>query len=149
MWRYLYPGFFGGRVGLGLLLLRVVMGTAFILHGWPKIQEATHWMKPPAVPQPAIMQALAAFAEFGGGIALVLGALTPLAALLLAGTMVGALVLVHLPANHPFVGQGGPSYELAAVYLSAAVMFLLTGPGQFSVDAQLFGRRFTTSNPYR
>ena len=39
-------------------------GPAFILHGWPKIQNAFAWMGPET---PAWLQALAAFAEFGGG----------------------------------------------------------------------------------
>jgi putative oxidoreductase len=151
MWRYLYPGFLGGRVGLGLLLLRVVMGAAFIFHGWPKIQNATTWMGPEA-PFPGILQALAAAAEFGGGIALILGAFTPLAALLLAGTMFVAAFLVHMAAGDPFVatGPGQRSYELALVYLAASLLFLLAGPGHLSVDAQLFGRRYAGgSSPYR
>jgi putative oxidoreductase len=130
---------------VGLLALRVVMGAAFVLHGWPKIQHAFTWMDRPDAPSevPGILQAVAAFAEFGGGIALILGVLTPLAALGLAGTMVGALYLVHFPKGDPFVNPGGANYELAAVYLAASLLFLLVGPGRFSVDALLFRRRLT------
>ena len=65
---------------VGLLGLRLVMGAAFMFHGWPKIQNPLGWMGPEA-PVPAILQALAALAEFGGGMALIVGLLTRLASL--------------------------------------------------------------------
>jgi putative oxidoreductase len=124
----------------GLLLPRLVMGAAFILHGWGKIQNPLGWMGPDA-PVPVILQALAAVAEFGGGMALVVGFLTRLASLGIATNMVVALSIVHLPHHDPFVNpKGGASYELAAVYLACAVLFLILGPGRFSLDALLFRR---------
>jgi putative oxidoreductase len=128
-----------GRIGsVGLLLLRLVMGVAFLLHGWGKIQTPLGWMGPEA-PVPAILQALAALAEFGGGIALIAGLLTRLASLGIAAVMVVALGMVHLPHGDPFVSKtGGASYELAAVYLACAMVFLLLGAGRFSMDALLF-----------
>jgi putative oxidoreductase len=128
-----------GHIGsVGLLLLRLVMGAAFVLHGWPKIQSPLGWMGPDT-PVPAILQALAALAEFGGGMALIIGLLTRLASLGIATNMIVALGMVHLPHGDPFVSKaGGPSYELAAVYLACAVVFVLLGPGRFSVDALLF-----------
>ena len=129
-----------GRVGsVGLLLLRLVMGVAFMYHGWSKIQNPLGWMGPEAS-MPAILQALAAISEFGGGMALIVGLLTRLASLGIAGVMVVALATVHLPKGHPFVGQkGGPSFELPAVYLACAILFFLLGPGRLSLDALLFG----------
>src|SRR5688572_29940915 len=133
--------FIGGWGALALLLVRLVMGFAFILHGWPKIQNPMGWMNAMGGSSvPSFLQALAALAEFGGGIALILGLLTPIAAFGLVCQMIGALVLVHLPQAHPFVAQGGPSYELALVYLVAAVLLIILGPGKWSIDAQLFGR---------
>ncbi|MEX0938551.1 MAG: DoxX family protein [Pirellulales bacterium] len=130
----------GWRVSLGMLAVRVVVGAAFVFHGWPKIQNPMEWMGPDA-PVPGILQAVAAVSEFVGGMALVAGLLTPLAALCLAGTMIGALSY-HLNSGDPFVPgpQGGPSWELAATYLAVAVAVLLIGPGRASVDALLFGR---------
>ena len=129
-----------GRLGsVGLLLLRLVMGVAFVLHGWPKIQNPFGWMGPEAT-MPAILVALAAVAEFGGGIALIPGLLTRLASLGIASVMVVAIGMVHVPKGDPFVGQGGPSWELAAVYLACAVLFLLLGPGRISLDALFFGQ---------
>jgi putative oxidoreductase len=137
--RFLFPGFPGGRVGLGLLVVRLVVGAAFILHGWPKIQNPTGWM-PPEAPIPGFLQAAAAVAEFGGGIAWLLGALTPLFSFLLFCTMGFAAFGVHMAKGDPFVSQGGPSYELALVYFAVSVLLLLAGPGQCSVDYCLFGR---------
>src|SRR4051812_20617102 len=102
MTSFLFPGFPAGRVGLGLLLVRLVVGAAFIIHGWGKIQNPagpTGWMGPGT---PGYLQAVAAVAEFGGGIAWIVGLLTPLFSLLIAGTMVGALAMVHLPRGDPF-----------------------------------------------
>ncbi len=142
-------GSIGGAGSLGLLVLRLVAGAALILHGWPKIQNPTGWMNAMAGPQapPPYLQAAAAVAEFGGGIAWVLGLLTPLFAFLVACNMGTALAMVHLKAPDPFVvmntpGQPyQPSSELAALYLAIAVALLLVGPGRVSLDYLLFGRR--------
>jgi putative oxidoreductase len=134
--------FVGGFGGVALLVLRLVVGLDFIMHGWPKIQNPMGWMNAMGGSSvPSFLQALAAFAEFGGGIALILGLLTPIAAFGLICQMLGALLIVHLPAGHPFVAQGGPSYELALVYLAASLALIALGPGKFSLDAFLFGGR--------
>jgi putative oxidoreductase len=130
----------------GLLALRLVMGVAFALHGWPKIQHAFEWMGPQA-PVPGVLQAAAALAEFGGGIALVLGLLTRIAALGIGAVMVVAMGMVHIPHGDPFVSVGGPSCELPAVYLACAVVFLLLGPGRLSADACVLHSPPTEPNP--
>lgn len=138
----LYAEFLGGPRAVALLFLRLVAGTAFVLHGWPKIQHPTSWMGPDA-PVPAALQALAALSEFGGGIAWILGALTPIFSIGLLGTMAFATFMVHLRMGHPFVGDPashGPSYEAALGYLAVAVVLLVVGPGRLSVDSLLFGR---------
>lgn len=142
--RKIFPTFIGGWGASALLLVRLVMGLAFILHGWPKIQNPMGWMNAMGGSSvPSFLQGLAALAEFGGGIALILGLLTPLAALGLICQMIGALVLVHLPQGHPFVSQDGPSYELPLVYLVIAILLIVLGPGKWSLDAALFGRSRT------
>ena len=130
-----------GRMGsAGVFVLRLVMGAAFLLHGWGKIQNPLGWMGT-AAHVPAVLQALAALAEFGGGMALIAGLLTRLAALGIMSNMVVALAMVHLPHGDPFVSPtGGRSYELAAIYLACAVLFFILGPGRFSLDALAFGR---------
>ncbi len=150
MWHLFYCDTVGRIGSVGLLLLRLVMGVAFMHHGWSKIQNPMGWMGPEAS-MPAILQALAAISEFGGGLALIAGLLTRLGSLGITSVMVVALATVHLKLGHPFVAakSGGPSYELPAVYLACAVMFLLLGPGKFSLDALLFGKLLGQQNTGR
>jgi putative oxidoreductase len=141
--RRVFPPFVSGIGSVGLLVLRIVTGLAFVMHGWGKIQNPFHWMDQMPDAPPGVLQGLAAVAEFGGGIALIIGFLTPLAAFLIAGTMVVALAKVHLPAGHVFVSSAPEqhSFEPAAGYLAQMIMFILVGPGTLSVDACLFGRK--------
>jgi putative oxidoreductase len=129
------------RVSAGLLLLRLVAGAAFLHHGYGKIQNPFGWMGPDAG-FPGVFQALAAVSEFGGGLAWMLGLLTPLASCGLACTMAVAVWMHAAVLHDPFVAlQGGRSYELASVYLCVAVLLLLAGPGRFSVDRVAFGEK--------
>jgi len=139
-----YSHFTGGAQGIVLLLLRVGMGTAFILHGWPKVQHPFVWMNEMGgTAVPGFLQAVAAFIEVGGGIALILGLLTPIAAFLLACQMLVALFMVHFPAGHPFVAASPeqPSFETALIYLLIGTAIFVLGPGYVSLDNLLFGRK--------
>ena len=140
--RAIYPAFVRGRAGVALLLLRIVVGSALVLHGWQKIGNPFHWMDRMPDAPPAFLQGLAVLAEVGGGVALIAGLLTILAGLGIAFDMAYALILVHLPKGDPFVAASanGPSYERALVYLAAAVAVVLAGPGRYSLDALLFKR---------
>ena len=138
--RKLFGSFVGGRGAIGLLLLRLIFGAGLMLHGWGKIQHPFGWMGPEA-PVPGILQALAALSEFGGGLALLIGLLTPIAAFGIMCTMLFAIFGVHIAKGDPFVSMtGGASWEPAAHYLAAALLMLFTGPGTISLDAMLFGR---------
>ena len=132
--------FVRGRGAIGLLILRLVAGSALMLHGWPKIQHAMSWMGPGA-PVPGFFQFLAAFSEFFGGLAFLAGLLTPIAALGVATTMLFALVTVHFKNHDPFVSPHGSSFESALTYFAIAMVMLFTGPGAISLDALLFGKR--------
>lgn len=137
--------FFGVReytkaMSVALLILRVTAGLAFMFHGWGKIQAPFAWMGPDA-PVPGFLQALAALSEFGGGLAWVLGLLTPLASLGIAITMAVAVYTHAVMRGDPFVAMGGgPAYELASIYFCIAFLFMNAGPGSFSLDKRFFGR---------
>ena len=122
-------------MGAALLLLRLIVGAAFIAHGLPKIADVAAFAR--GLEVPVWLAGVAAYTEVVGGGLLILGLLTPLAALFIGVEMVVALLKVHLPAGHPFVDPRGPSFELAAVYLVVMIAFLLAGPGALSVDAWL------------
>jgi putative oxidoreductase len=124
-----------------LLVIRVVAGTAFAMHGWGKIQTPFSWMGPDAF-APGFFQGLAALSEFGGGIAWALGLLTPLASLGILCTMAVATYTHAVMKGDPFVSStGGPAYELALVYFSIALVLMTLGPGRISADRVIFGQR--------
>ncbi len=135
------------RTSVALLLFRLVAGTAFILHGAGKMKSPFHWMDAmsPANSMPGFLQFLAALAEFGGGIAWLLGGLFPLFTFLILCTMIVA-VQTLMSTGTPFVAQGGPSLEPAAIYVCLSLLFLCTGPGLFAVDTFLLSQ-FRRNHP--
>ncbi|MGB7291449.1 MAG: DoxX family protein [Thermodesulfobacteriota bacterium] len=126
-----------------LFLIRLIAGAAFVLHGWGKIQTPFGWNPPESpISIPVIFQFLAAISEFGGGIAWILGFLTPVGSLGIGCTMAVAVYFHSMIMKDPFVNMtGGSSFEPALVYLGVALVFLVLGPGKFSLDKKIFGER--------
>lgn len=126
---------------VGLLVLRGFVGVAMAIHGWGKIQDPFHWLDKAENPPPAIFQFLAAFSEFFGGLALVIGLLSVLASFGIICTMVVA-VEHHVTKGDPF-----NKWELAAAYLCVNVLLLLAGPGRISLDSFIRARWVEPSEP--
>jgi putative oxidoreductase len=100
--------------------------------------EATGgWMASIGLEPGVLMAALAGSAEFFGGLALILGVLVRPAAVVLALTMLVAIVTVHLP-NGLFMANNG--YEFGLALLAASAGLAIRGAGSVSVDQWLSGR---------
>ncbi|MEG6586095.1 DoxX family protein [Dendrosporobacter sp. 1207_IL3150] len=127
---------------LGLLLLRFGIGIMFMYHGWPKIMGGTAtWAKLGGAISnfgitffPVFWGFMAAFAEFGGGLLLVLGLFFRIANLLLTITMIVA-ISTKFASGVGFAGAAQP-IELGILFLS----LILIGPGKYSFDEN-FRRR--------
>ncbi|MCU1555649.1 MAG: hypothetical protein JWM13_3135 [Arthrobacter sp.] len=123
-------------------LLRLVTGFLFAAHGWQKFNEFTlagtqASFAKMGVPAAELAAPVVATLELVGGVALILGVLTRIFAVLLTLNMLGALVLVHASAG-VFAATGG--YELVLLLATAALAVALVGAGKVSVDKALFGR---------
>ncbi|MFW5419321.1 DoxX family protein [Nocardiopsis sp. CNT-189] len=119
------------------LIARAVIGVVFIAHGWQKASQmglagTTEMMAGMGIPLPSAAAAFAIAAEIGGGLLLLLGLLLPLAGLVLAGQMAGAVFFAH--AQGPLIGEGGMELPLV---LGAAALALGFGGGRIALDRLL------------
>jgi putative oxidoreductase len=127
-----------------LLLLRLVVGLYVAAHGAQKLfgwfdghgLAATRGMLGSMLGyRPAWLWALAVtLAEFGGGLLLALGLLSPIGAIAVAAAMLSATLVPHW-SKGPFSSKGG--YELSLTNLAVAVSLALAGPGSYALDAVL------------
>jgi hypothetical protein len=114
--RRLYSTFAGGWPGIGLLLMRLIGGSALVVRA-----SSTLWSNPPT--HTTITSAFLA----GSGILLIPGLWTPI-----AGTLVALLALGQVLTR-----AGDPWSPLLLATIGGGLAML--GPGLWSVDARLFG----------
>ena len=131
-----------GRVSAGLLVLRIIIGFAFLQYGLAKAAHPVTWAADIGLATlPPFVQVGVVVAELGGGLLLLFGALTPIAALVIALDMLGAVVTFVMPHHGMVWISSTPrlTFEKNLFYAAAAVTLLLAGPGAYSIDA-LFAR---------
>jgi putative oxidoreductase len=116
-----------------LLILRVVLGSIMIYHGWLKVTDlggTIEGMSGMGIPAPALAAVFAMVAEFFGGLLILAGVFTDIAGLMFAVDMLGAITFVH--AKNGFaVNEGGVEWPLALLAMALAIA--LAGPGRYAV----------------
>jgi putative oxidoreductase len=132
---------------IGLLVLRVFVGGLFVAHGTQKLfgwfggyglEGTAGFMGSLRYRNPRLAALSTGVFETGAGLFLVAGLLTPLAAAVIVGVMINAIVSAKLSSG--LIG----GYELDATYAAAAVALAFTGAGAYSVDA-VIGDAFSGS----
>ena len=121
---------------LVLLITRIGLGIVFVAHGWQKfhtngLDGTAKGFQQMGVPAPTLSAYYATAIELLGGIALIVGVLTPLVGVLLALDMLGAFAFVHV-SNGVFVAEGG--WELVAVLGLLSLTLATVGAGRYSLD---------------
>lgn len=128
---------------VGRLVVRSVIGSLFVGHG---TQKLFGWFGGPGIAgtsgmmtalsmHPPKRNALAAgISETAGGVMLIAGLATPLAAADLIGVMTTAIRKVHVN-NGPWAANGG--WEYNAVLIAALLVLADDGPGDISLDSAL------------
>ena len=128
--------------------LRLIVGFGFMQHGLAKLSKGPaafavilHAM---GVPAPHLTAWLTILVELFGGLAILLGALVPLASVPMAAVLLVAMFTVHLPYGFSSIkikavvnGQaqfGPPGYETDLLYLACLAALSLGGPGPFAID---------------
>lgn len=129
-------------MNIGLLVLRLAVGGLLVGHGSQKLfgRFGGHGLAGTAGFFSSVgfrpgkaMALVAGVSEFGAGLLLAFGLLTPLAAAAVVGTLV---VASSLHWAQGLWGQGG-GYELPLLYVVVAGALAFTGPGAYSVDSLL------------
>ena len=122
--RRLYSTFAGGWPGLGLVLMRLVVGSVLLLHVGPQL-----WSKPP------LAATLTSLSLAGSGLLLLAGLWTTL-----AGTVVALIQMSQI-----LTIDSDPVVSLLAGTIAAGLAML--GPGRWSADARLFGWKRIDASP--
>ena len=135
--------------------LRLIVGYGFMEHGFaklargldafPAIQQAL------GVPAPHLMGWLTILVEIFGGLAVLLGALVPLASIPMAAVLLVATFTVHLPYGFSSIKLqavtaagaqfGPPGFETDLLYLACLAALVLAGSGPLAIDSLLARRR--------
>lgn len=122
-------------------LLRLAVGVVFVVHGWSKLTDidgTSEQFASMGIPAAGTSAWLAVAGEFLGGLGLIFGALTPLAAIGTLCVMVTAILFVHIDKG--LLAQNG-GFEYPLTLLAVSLAFIARGAGPISVDAWIRSRR--------
>src|SRR5260370_18297267 len=131
--------------------LRLIVGYGFMQHGFAKLSRGPDAfavvLHAIGVPAPHLMAWLTILIEVFGGLAVLLGALVPLASLPMAAVLLLAIFTVHLPygfssiklisATSGHAQLGPPGYETNLLYLACLAALILGGSGPMAIEGYL------------
>jgi putative oxidoreductase len=135
--------------------LRLIVGYGFMEHGFAKLARGLASfpaiLQALGVPAPHLMGWLTILVEIFGGLAVLLGALVPLASIPMAAVLLVAIFTVHLPYGFSSIKLqavtaagaqfGPPGFETDLLYLACLVALVLGGSGPLAIDGLLAKRR--------
>jgi putative oxidoreductase len=138
--------------------LRLIVGYGFMEHGFAKLARGLDAfpaiLQALGVPAPHLMGWLTILVEILGGLAVLLGALVPLASIPMTAVLLVAMVTVHLPYGFSSVKLlavtaagvqfGPPGFETDLLYLACLAALVLGGSGPLAIDGLLAKRREIT-----
>ncbi len=131
----------------GPLVLRVVIGIIFLAHGLQKfgivpggnLAGVTGFFGNIGIPLPGLMAVVVALVESVGGLALILGFGTRIAAILLSIVMLVAIFVAKLPSGAGLIG----GFEIDLALLAGLVALILMGSGEAALEDKVLSPRFT------
>ena len=138
--------------------LRLIVGYGFMEHGFAKLARGLDAfptiLQALGVPAPHLMGWLTILVEIFGGLAVLLGALVPLASIPMAAVLLVAIVTVHLPYGFSSIKLqavtaagaqfGPPGFETDLLYLACLAALVVGGSGPLAIDSLLTKRRRRT-----
>jgi putative oxidoreductase len=138
--------------------LRLIVGYGFMEHGFAKLDRGLDAfptiLQALGVPAPHLMGLLTIMVEILGGLAVLVGAWVPLAAIPMTAVLLVAMVTVHLPYGFSSIKLlavtaagaqfGPPGYETDLLYLACLAALVSGGSGPMAIDG-FFARRRKSS----
>lgn len=124
---------------LALLILRLALGAVFIMHGTHK---RGLWKMQPSAQMPAGMLTklrILSIVEPAGGLGVLFGFLTQLAALGLVIVMLGAIQFLITTVHRKFTGENVAGWEFEFMLLIVALALFIMGGGKYALDRVVFG----------
>jgi putative oxidoreductase len=136
------------------LVVRVIVGVIISAHGWQKLMGGpanfAAGLAQQGIPLPGLMAWVVTFVELVGGILLIVGLFSRLAALLLTIEFIVIILTLKIPMHVPLIApphSAYPGVELDLALLAGFLVVLLMGPGRISLDHALGIERGVAEEP--
>lgn len=120
-------------------IFRILIGLMFFQHGVQKLFGAFGGITGNGEPVANFLSllGLAGIIEFFGGLAVILGLFTRLAALISTLEMAVAYFMAHFPQGFYSIANGG---EMAVLFLASFLLITRMGAGRWSLEKKLTGK---------